>query len=65
MSTGSDNDKRESDRGSEQRDSEPHGIDWREHGVRVIKGDQLDSNTAQTPGMQRAAAEAASIGRAA
>src|SRR5882762_20077 len=30
--------------------------DWRHHGVRVIKGDQLDPNTAQTPGMQRAAA---------
>ena len=29
---------------------------WREHGVRVIKGDQLDSNTAQTPGMFRQAA---------
>ena len=57
MSTASDHDKPQSeDRGSEQRDGEPHGIDWREHGVRVIKGDQLDSNTAQTPGMQRAAA---------
>jgi uncharacterized RmlC-like cupin family protein len=30
--------------------------DWRTCGVRVIKSDQLDSNTAQTPGMQRAAA---------
>lgn len=30
--------------------------DWRTEGVRVIKGDRLDSNTAQTPGMQRAAA---------
>ncbi len=30
--------------------------DWKHHGVRVIKGDQLDPNTAQTPGMQRAAA---------
>ena len=29
---------------------------WRENGVRVIKGDQLDSNTAQTPGMFRQAA---------
>ena len=31
-------------------------IDWKEHGVKVIPGDQLDPNTAQTPGMDRAAA---------
>jgi uncharacterized RmlC-like cupin family protein len=31
-------------------------IDWRETGVRVIPGDKLDPNTAQTPGMSRAAA---------
>ena len=31
-------------------------IDWKHNGVRVIKGDQLDTNTAQTPGMNRAAA---------
>jgi uncharacterized RmlC-like cupin family protein len=30
--------------------------DWKESGVRVIPGDQLDPNTAQTPGMNRAAA---------
>jgi uncharacterized RmlC-like cupin family protein len=30
--------------------------DWRTTGVRVIPGDQLDTNTAQTPGMNRAAA---------
>ena len=30
--------------------------DWRNDGVQVIPGDQLDSNTPQTPGMQRAAA---------
>ncbi len=30
--------------------------DWRSTGVRVIPGDQLDANTAQTPGMNRAAA---------
>ena len=30
--------------------------DWRTCGVRVIRHDQLDSSTAQTPGMQRAAA---------
>jgi len=38
-------------------------VDWRENGVRVIRGDQLDPNTAQTPGMQRAAAiNAARVG---
>jgi uncharacterized RmlC-like cupin family protein len=30
--------------------------DWKVHGVKVIPGDQLDRNTAQTPGMDRAAA---------
>ncbi len=30
--------------------------DWRNDGVQVIPGDQLDGNTPQTPGMQRAAA---------
>jgi len=34
--------------------SEPQ--DWRTRGVRVIKRDQLDPNTAQTPGMHREAA---------
>lgn len=29
---------------------------WREHGVRIIHGDALDTNTPQTPGMNRAAA---------
>ncbi len=29
---------------------------WRDHGVQVIRGDQLDTNTAQTLGMERAAA---------
>jgi uncharacterized RmlC-like cupin family protein len=29
---------------------------WREQGVRIVRGDQLDPNTAQTPGMDRAAA---------
>ena len=33
-----------------------HHDHWRENGVRVIKGDQLDPNTAQTPGMFRQAA---------
>ena len=31
-------------------------LDWKLHGVKVIPGDQLDTNTAQTPGMNRAAA---------
>jgi uncharacterized RmlC-like cupin family protein len=31
-------------------------IDWREHGVRIVKASALDSNTPQTPGMSRAAA---------
>ena len=29
---------------------------WRDDGVRVISGDRLDPNTAQTPGMFRQAA---------
>ena len=29
---------------------------WKTHGVQVIPGDSLDPNTAQTPGMNRAAA---------
>jgi len=36
---------------------EPAGpVDWKLHGVKVIPADQLDPNTAQTPGMDRAAA---------
>jgi uncharacterized RmlC-like cupin family protein len=31
-------------------------VDWRQHGVRVVKGSELDTNTPQTPGMNRAAA---------
>ena len=30
--------------------------DWRNHGVKIIPSDQLDSNTPQTAGMTRAAA---------
>lgn len=30
--------------------------DWKEHGVKIISGSQLDPNTPQTPGMTRAAA---------
>jgi uncharacterized RmlC-like cupin family protein len=41
----------------------PGTIDWRHNGVRVIKGNQLDPNTVQTPGMNRAAAiNAARVG---
>lgn len=32
------------------------GIDWRTKGVKVIPGDNVDPNTAQTPGMNRATA---------
>src|SRR3954447_22867772 len=39
---------------SEQQRHEP--IDWKTQGVKVIPGDQLDPNTAQTPGMDREAA---------
>src|SRR5919107_4198252 len=31
-------------------------IDWRTHGVRVVRAGELDTNTPQTPGMTRAAA---------
>jgi len=32
------------------------GRDWRDDGVRVVRGDELDTDTPQTPGMSRAAA---------
>ncbi|MBV9506476.1 MAG: cupin domain-containing protein [Acidobacteriia bacterium] len=35
---------------------EGQALDWRLHGVKVIPADSLDSNTPQTPGMNRAAA---------
>jgi uncharacterized RmlC-like cupin family protein len=39
------------------------GERWRHDGVQVIPGDRLDPNTAQTPGMERAAAiNAARVG---
>jgi uncharacterized RmlC-like cupin family protein len=31
-------------------------MDWRDHGVRVVRADELDPNTPQTAGMSRAAA---------
>ena len=36
--------------------SQPKATDWRTDGVRVVKAGTLDTNTAQTPGMDRAAA---------
>lgn len=36
--------------------STPGTIDWRHNGVRVIKGDQLNVNIAQTISVNRAAA---------
>jgi uncharacterized RmlC-like cupin family protein len=30
--------------------------DWRDHGVRIVRASEFDSNTPQTPGMTRAAA---------
>ena len=35
---------------------EPSESPWKQDGVRVIAGNQLDANTAQTPGMDRRAA---------
>ena len=37
-------------------DHHDHGARWKHDGVRVIQGDKLDPNTAQTPGMFRQAA---------
>ena len=34
--------------------------DWRLHGVRVVRSDELDPNTPKTPGMTRVAAITAS-----
>ena len=36
--------------------SHPHEPAWKHDGVRVVKANQLDGNTAQTPGMDRKAA---------
>src|SRR5450759_23753 len=30
--------------------------DWKEHGIRIVRAGELDTNTPQTPGMTRAAA---------
>ncbi|HWE78720.1 MAG TPA: mannose-6-phosphate isomerase, partial [Pseudolabrys sp.] len=41
----------------------PHAPKWKHDGVRVIPGNTLDANTAQTPGMDRKAAiNAARVG---
>jgi uncharacterized RmlC-like cupin family protein len=37
-------------------ENEGGAVDWRSHGVRIVKGTELDINTPQTPGMNRAAA---------
>ena len=29
---------------------------WRDHGIRIVRGGELDTNTPQTPGMSRASA---------
>ena len=44
--------------------SERAGTDWRLNGVRVVRADELDPNTPQTPGMDRAAAITAARGGA-
>src|SRR5260370_34989201 len=31
-------------------------MNWKEHGVKIVRAGELDSNTPQTPGMTRAAA---------
>ena len=36
--------------------SSPTPSKWRHHGVRVVRAGELDTNTPQTPGMNRAAA---------
>jgi len=37
-------------------DHHHHADHWRDNGVKVIPGNSLDPNTAQTPGMNRATA---------
>src|SRR5919205_2657527 len=31
-------------------------LDWKHHGVRIVRAGELDTNTPQTPGMNRASA---------
>ena len=35
---------------------EEQALDWKEHGVKIVRAGELDTNTPQTPGMTRAAA---------
>jgi uncharacterized RmlC-like cupin family protein len=35
---------------------ESQKLDWRKHGIRIVRASEFDSNTPQTPGMTRAAA---------
>ena len=44
------------DHGHDGHDRSHAPVDWRENGVKVIPGNSLDPNTAQTPGMNRATA---------
>lgn len=44
------------DHGHDHDHDHPAPDHWRDHGVKVIPGDNLDPNTAQTPGMNRATA---------
>ena len=38
-------------------DTKPkHKSDWKQHGIRIVRSGELDSNTPQTPGMTRAEA---------
>ena len=37
-------------------DHADHESQWKYHGIRIVHSDELDINTAQTPGMNRAAA---------
>src|SRR5713101_2787100 len=39
-----------------ERAPEPNTTDWRHHGIRIVRSNELDTNTPQTPGMTRAAA---------
>lgn len=41
---------------SAKRDASAKRLYWRQNGVRIVRGDQLDANTPQTMGMKRAAA---------
>jgi hypothetical protein len=43
--------------GTDPKRAEPGCVpDWKHHGVRVVHGNELDSNVPQTQGMSRAAA---------